>query len=390
MDLCKELKHLQSLVHVSTAYANCHLDHVEEKVYDMKISPDLMMKLTEELDSETLHVIADPVFEGRPNTYTFTKALAERYIRDNRGNMPVAIVRPSIVTAAWQGAAAGWIDNFNGPAGMVLLGTLGIARTMRINPSCTADVIPVDIVANALISIGWYTAKMQDPELKVYHVSTGTTNPITWYKYLTYSVEEAERTPSIKTVRPPPSLATGQGESEMSYFVSKWISEVMVGYIMDFLLILVGKKPMMIGIMKRMHRALEMFSFFCQRTWSFPADNLTNLMLYLRKTSPEDLDLFYINTHEINWRKYVGTSYMGIRRYLLKESDSTVGRARRRVKLLKLIYYTLYAALFVLFVYLFHSVYLNLIKSLADSAFLIGVRRAWASSSLHHAANITR
>lgn len=32
----------------------------------------------------------------RPNTYTFTKALAEQMLLKEAGNLPVAIVRPSI------------------------------------------------------------------------------------------------------------------------------------------------------------------------------------------------------------------------------------------------------------------------------------------------------
>lgn len=33
---------------------------------------------------------------NRPNTYTFTKALAEDMLQNESGNLPVAIVRPSI------------------------------------------------------------------------------------------------------------------------------------------------------------------------------------------------------------------------------------------------------------------------------------------------------
>lgn len=34
---------------------------------------------------------------GYPNTYTFTKSLAERSLKKNRGSLPVVIVRPSII-----------------------------------------------------------------------------------------------------------------------------------------------------------------------------------------------------------------------------------------------------------------------------------------------------
>ena len=32
-----------------------------------------------------------------PNTYTFTKGLAERMLQKRRGNMPMVIIRPSII-----------------------------------------------------------------------------------------------------------------------------------------------------------------------------------------------------------------------------------------------------------------------------------------------------
>ena len=33
IQLCKELKHVISVVHVSTAYSNAHLPEIEEKIY---------------------------------------------------------------------------------------------------------------------------------------------------------------------------------------------------------------------------------------------------------------------------------------------------------------------------------------------------------------------
>lgn len=37
-----------------------------------------------------------------PNTYTFTKGLAEHIVTTERGDMPVTIVRPSIITGAYK------------------------------------------------------------------------------------------------------------------------------------------------------------------------------------------------------------------------------------------------------------------------------------------------
>ena len=53
----------------------------------------------------------------RPNTYTYTKALAEHLLLEECGSIPLAIVRPTIVTAAMKEPIPGWVDNLNGPTG---------------------------------------------------------------------------------------------------------------------------------------------------------------------------------------------------------------------------------------------------------------------------------
>lgn len=55
-----------------------------------------------------------------PNTYTYAKALAEQVLERECGSVPLAIVRPSIVTAAVKEPAPGWIDNINGTTGNAL------------------------------------------------------------------------------------------------------------------------------------------------------------------------------------------------------------------------------------------------------------------------------
>lgn len=54
------------------------------------------------MDSSLLEEITPKLIGDRPNTYTFTKALAENLLVEECGSLPVAIVRPSIVSAAWK------------------------------------------------------------------------------------------------------------------------------------------------------------------------------------------------------------------------------------------------------------------------------------------------
>lgn len=243
MDLCQELKKLDAFVHVSTAYAYCQRAETDEMIYDMKVTPDQMLEAAKWMDRDTLASLKGVVFEGRPNTYTFTKALAEHYIKEKKCDLPVAIARPSIVTATWKEPVAGWVDSINGPGGASLLGSLGIARTMKFKPKNKADLIPVDIVSNALITIAWYTATHEKENLKVYNITSGDANPISWHQYLEYGREMAIERPSNRVVRPPAKVMDGEGVSKFNNFITKWVSEMLFAYLVDFILIISGAKP---------------------------------------------------------------------------------------------------------------------------------------------------
>ena len=353
MDLCRELKKLDSFIHVSTAYAYCHLTETQEEIYDMKVKPEQMLEVAQWMDRESLSRLKDAVFEGRPNTYTFTKALAEHYINDNRGKLPVAIARPSIVTATWKEPVTGWVDSYNGPGGASLLGSLGIARTMCFNPSNTADLIPVDVVSNALINIAWYTAskskdREESQELPVYNITSGSINPISWYQYLEYGRNKALENPSNRVVRPPAQVMTGKGHSAISNFLTKWISEVMFAYFVDFILLIMGQKPMMLRVVWKMHHAFDLLGYFVRRQWNFPSNNIQCLIQHMKEVSPQDTETFYMDANEVNWPEYIGDCYMGFRRYLMKEPDSNIPQARKRLKRVSIAYKTFLAVVLLL------------------------------------------
>ena len=54
------------------------------------------------MDGETLNMLTPKMVGNRPNTYTYTKAIAEYLLQVDLGSLPVVIVRPSIVGATYQ------------------------------------------------------------------------------------------------------------------------------------------------------------------------------------------------------------------------------------------------------------------------------------------------
>lgn len=54
------------------------------------------------MDKDTVDSLFSKLREGRPNTYAYTKALTEAFLETESGRLPIAIIRPSIVEAAWK------------------------------------------------------------------------------------------------------------------------------------------------------------------------------------------------------------------------------------------------------------------------------------------------
>lgn len=63
------------------------------------------------------------------------------------------------MTAASEEPIPGWIDNINGPSGVIAGAGCGLLRVSRGDPGCIAELVPVDLVVNSMIAIAYKTAK---------------------------------------------------------------------------------------------------------------------------------------------------------------------------------------------------------------------------------------
>lgn len=130
----------------------------------------------------------DQILGPWPNTYTFTKSMAERTLRKiKKQDLPVVLLRPSIIGASYKEPVPGWTDTFSAAGGLSLAGGTGIVNYVRGDGDNIADLVPVDYVANAIIVSTAMEANK--PGLTVIHSATSHVNPITWYKYMTWAFD---------------------------------------------------------------------------------------------------------------------------------------------------------------------------------------------------------
>jgi len=111
---------------------------------------------------------------GWPNTYTFTKSLAESLIAKLGADLPVAVVRPSIVETSTHDPFEGWNEGVNTSAPIsYLLGTL--FRQMPSNGRKCLDIVPVDLVCRGMTLIA--AALIERRHEPIYQLATSATNP---------------------------------------------------------------------------------------------------------------------------------------------------------------------------------------------------------------------
>jgi HAD superfamily hydrolase (TIGR01490 family) len=121
---------------------------------------------------------------GWPDAYAYTKALGEQALTETKGNVPVSIVRPSIIESALAEPFPGWIRGFRMAEPVILSYARGLLKEFPGVPEGTVDVIPVDIVVSAIIAVAAAGPERAAP---ITQVASGGINPLK-YKMLVDNV----------------------------------------------------------------------------------------------------------------------------------------------------------------------------------------------------------
>lgn len=329
LSLAQQMHHLEAFIHISTAYANCNRKHIDEVIYPPPVEPKKLIDSLEWMDDGIVRDITPRLIGDRPNTYTYTKALAEYVVQQEQDKLNIGIIRPSIVGASWQEPFPGWIDNFNGPSGVFIAAGKGILRTMRANNDAVADLIPVDVVINLTLAAGWYTAVHRPKTALVYNCTTGGINPFHWGEIEHHVMSSFKRNPLEQAFRRPNANITS------NYLINQYwilVSHKFPAFIYDLFLRLSGQKPQMMRIFNRLHKAISLLEYFSSQDWEWNSENMSMLMGQL---TPEDRKTFNFDVRQLNWPEYIENYCIGTKKYVLNEDMSDIPAARQHLRKLR-------------------------------------------------------
>ncbi|XP_024012428.1 LOW QUALITY PROTEIN: putative fatty acyl-CoA reductase 7 [Eutrema salsugineum] len=114
---------------------------------------------------------------GWPNTYAFSKAMGEMLIGQYRESMPIVIIRPTIITSTISDPFPGWIEGLKTVDSVITSYGKGMLKCFLVDRNAICDIIPVDIVANAMIATAAEHFRDSGSHT-VYHVGSSYRNPI--------------------------------------------------------------------------------------------------------------------------------------------------------------------------------------------------------------------
>ncbi len=133
---------------------------------------------------------------GWTDVYTFTKALGERVVEDlavAHHGLPVSVVRPSIVESALRSPHPGWIEGFKMADPIILSYGRGELPEVPASPDATIDIVPVDLVVNAMVAVCASPPAAGSPAY--FHVSSGARNPLPFRRLVELVREHFEAHP---------------------------------------------------------------------------------------------------------------------------------------------------------------------------------------------------
>ncbi|CAH0549647.1 unnamed protein product [Brassicogethes aeneus] len=318
--LAKEIKNLYALVHTSTTYCNTDRKYIDEIIYPEHGNWKDSIELAEKYDSHILDVLTAKYMNKLPNTYTFSKSMAEHVINDLcKDQIPAIIIRPSIVISSMKEPVKGWIDNFNGPVGLLMGAGKGIMRSMYVNPDVRADYMPVDLVIKAMILVAWDKGLKKEEnnlDIEIYNCSNNMNQTI-------YSGEMVYMGRDLLWDQPLENMLWYPHGSWITtnfclHYIKIILYHLIPALFVDSLLRLTNHKPLLFKIQRKIYIANMALAYFLFQEWTFNNTNILKLEEQIPEKDKENFGYDKYSPLAIPYA-FFKNAVIGAQKYLLKE-----------------------------------------------------------------------
>lgn len=348
LNFSKKCAKLNVLIHVSTAYvwgeksgmlyessfkmgdalngaSGLDID-VERKVVEQELNELQAEGATEEaitLAMKDLGIKRAKIY-GWPNTYVFTKAMGEMFIGHLKENLSVAIVRPTIITSTYKEPFSGWAEGIRTIDSLAVGYGKGRLTCFLGDVNGIIDVIPADMVVNAIIVAMVAHAKQPSDVNNIYQVGSSSRNPMRYTNIKDCGYSYFTKKPWINKDGKPVKV----GKITVFHNMASFYRYMTVRYILPlkglelanaaFCKYFQGQYNDLNRKINFVMRLVELYRPYLFFGGIFDDKNTEKLRMAARDNGAET-DIFYFDPKRIDWEDYLMNIHIpGIVKYVFK------------------------------------------------------------------------
>jgi alcohol-forming fatty acyl-CoA reductase len=159
------------------------------------------------------------------------------------------------------------------------------------------------------------------------------------------SFESMNKFPIKKAIWKPHLTVT---KSKIFYKLLYFFYHYVPAFFVDIILHFKGSKISVMKIYSKVYFYMGLYAYFIEHTWNFSNENMQKVHLKMTKKDHQE---FPCTVTTEDYAPYVGDILDGIRKYFFKETDSDLAGARRKYKILKVLFYVLWGVIYLCLAY---------------------------------------
>ncbi|KAM7261594.1 hypothetical protein ACFE04_020671 [Oxalis oulophora] len=347
MGFAKKFKKLKLLVQVSTAYVNGQRQgRVMEKPFSIgdsiaseNVTEDFLPMLDVQSEIELAlnskeafdeSCVAQKMKElglerankyGWQDTYVFTKAMGEMMIDNLREDIPVVIIRPSVIESTFREPFPGWMEGNRMMDPIVLYYGKGQLTGFLVDPNGVLDVVPADMVVNATLAAIAKHGTAKRPEMNVYQIASSVVNPLVFEELAKLLHEHYTSSPCVDSKGRPIDVSLMKLFSSMEDFSSHLWTDAVQRSGLTALSSSNEKLSQKLETMcrKSVEQAKYLANLYEPYTFYGGRFDNSNTQRLMETMSEEERRKFDFDVRNIDWNQYITKVHIpGLRRHVMK------------------------------------------------------------------------
>ncbi|KAL3534111.1 hypothetical protein ACH5RR_002572 [Cinchona calisaya] len=259
---------------------------------------------------------------GWQDTYVFTKAMGEMLIDRLRGNIPVVIIRPSVIESTYREPFPGWMEGNRMMDPVVLYYGKGQLSGFLVDPNGVLDVVPVDMAVNATLAAMAKHREAGKSECNVYQIASSVVNPLVFKDLATLVFEHFNSFPWVDSKGKPIRVPKMELFCSMEDFASHlWRHAISRSGLAAMAQPGGGKmsKKYESICRKSVEQAKYLANLYEPYTFYVGRLDNSNTQLLMGCMSKEEIRQFGFDVENIDWKDYISNIHIpGLRRHVMK------------------------------------------------------------------------